>query len=1076
MKKQAVLVLAMMGVIAGPTWAIRPEKPLDSVHLLNNRAVHTSPLGAGGYIGITAHTAQNDGQKGAITGNSNKIWQQFTARAGRGWSVRWNPVTGTPHLVTGRTIALPGIERLTKENIEAACLDFVAANTDLLKVRPSQLELANKTKAGGRWFVSFRQMYEGVPVLGGGVTMSFTGDDRVIMFGSDVVSDIAVQTQPKLAGTEALRLALADCRQTSGNDRVSEAQLCILPLSRPEGLDYLLCWKIVIFQPTVHKKWQYFIDAVNGNIVGKHNVLVYGNVTGTSSGEYKPEFPGDATEVAPFPYEHVGARGPEVVIAAWNFERRGSNRDWTPEGQWDFGIPTGGESMWSPCSDPNSGYTGNLVYGYNLAGDYEDDMPAYYLTAPPIDCSGHNNVYLEFMRMLGVESSLFDNASIEASNDGSNWTTIWVNPTSDLCDGQWVKVSYNISDVAALQPVVYIRWVMGPTDGSVTYPGWNIDDVKVVSYMGGTNAVETQTDGSYSVPLPWEPSTIISELKGLYCNLSYACGPDALFEQQQVLPDSVVDVTWNSSSYTEIIESSVYWHVNNVHDYYLALDPSLADSSAFFPLGLNYPMPVTVQAGCSEGFCNAYWDGEGMTLGAGDGDFCDDLGLFAEVVYHEYTHGVTEKIYDGVYFPYAMESGAMDEGWSDYFGCLLSPSQSPLVGDGGALLEFPEGFRSLDNTDRRDTDWYDDVHEDSQMFSASLWEIRQAVGGIGRNVIGANTWDQMVHFTRYAHPRTFEEYLLAILVEDDIRYGDRNLTNGTPHGQIIYTAFGDHGIGGLQCLAKSVGFEETHSVGRVRNGKMDPGETGNLSLSLINGWSNATKIRATLSSTDPFVTIVKGATGFPDSYHGDVVDNAAEPFVISLAGSCPQTHTINFTLEVTADGPYSYSRTCLLTYAVAVKQLAYDDGQLDSYSAMWGDGAGMAVRITPQSYPFRPTHVRLFPLMDSSITVTAWDDDGPRGTPGRVLGSIDASVIGADDWVDVDISSLALNIDRGSFYVGYVQHGDRFEDMYFNGIDTDPPYYGRSWAYYPPFFGGSGDWVPFEGQGRLSNLMIRVRH
>jgi hypothetical protein len=29
------------------------------------------------------------------------------------------------------------------------------------------------------------------------------------------------------------------------------------------------------------------------------------------------------------------------------------------------------------------------------------------------------------------------------------------------------------------QPTVYLRWVLGPTDGSVTYPGWNIDDIEI---------------------------------------------------------------------------------------------------------------------------------------------------------------------------------------------------------------------------------------------------------------------------------------------------------------------------------------------------------------------------------------------------------------------------------------------------------------------------------------------------------------------------------------------------------------------------------------------------------------------
>jgi hypothetical protein len=37
----------------------------------------------------------------------------------------------------------------------------------------------------------------------------------------------------------------------------------------------------------------------------------------------------------------------------------------------------------------------------------------------------------------------------------------------------------DISDVADGETTVYLRWVMGPTDEGVTYPGWNIDDIEI---------------------------------------------------------------------------------------------------------------------------------------------------------------------------------------------------------------------------------------------------------------------------------------------------------------------------------------------------------------------------------------------------------------------------------------------------------------------------------------------------------------------------------------------------------------------------------------------------------------------
>jgi len=152
-----------------------------------------------------------------------------------------------------------------------------------------------------------------------------------------------------------------------------------------------------------------------------------------------------------------------------------SNPNWTTEGQWEFGVPQGGGGPQS--YDPSSGYTGVNVYGYNLAGNYENDMPEYSLTTSALNCILAENVTLSFWRWLGVESSLFDHAKVQVSNDYANWTDIWVNGEDNLADSSWVYCEYDISAVADGQPTVFIRWCMGPTDFSYVYAGWNIDDV-----------------------------------------------------------------------------------------------------------------------------------------------------------------------------------------------------------------------------------------------------------------------------------------------------------------------------------------------------------------------------------------------------------------------------------------------------------------------------------------------------------------------------------------------------------------------------------------------------------------------
>jgi len=160
----------------------------------------------------------------------------------------------------------------------------------------------------------------------------------------------------------------------------------------------------------------------------------------------------------------------------WNMD---TNPGWTISGgAWAWGRPTGGGGAYGG-PDPTSGKTGLNVYGYNLNGDYTNNMPEYHLTTTAIDCSDLTKVSLRFWRWLGVERSTYDHAYIRVSNNGTTWTTIWSNPDSETADRAWVEQVFDISALADNKPTVYVRWTMGTTDGAWTYCGWNIDDVEI---------------------------------------------------------------------------------------------------------------------------------------------------------------------------------------------------------------------------------------------------------------------------------------------------------------------------------------------------------------------------------------------------------------------------------------------------------------------------------------------------------------------------------------------------------------------------------------------------------------------
>jgi len=147
---------------------------------------------------------------------------------------------------------------------------------------------------------------------------------------------------------------------------------------------------------------------------------------------------------------------------------------WSTQGQWAFGPPQG------LFFDPVAGATGANVYGYNLAGPYSANLPATYLTTTALDLSVVTGAELRFQRWLGVESSFFDHATVEISVDNNNWTTIWNhNNPAGLYDRAWIPQVFDISAIADQQSTVYLRWGMGPTDGSGEFEGWNLDDIEI---------------------------------------------------------------------------------------------------------------------------------------------------------------------------------------------------------------------------------------------------------------------------------------------------------------------------------------------------------------------------------------------------------------------------------------------------------------------------------------------------------------------------------------------------------------------------------------------------------------------
>jgi C1A family cysteine protease len=209
------------------------------------------------------------------------------------------------------------------------------------------------------------------------------------------------------------------------------------------------------------------------------------------------------------------AVGDRSICHEWPMD---ADPGWDYEMFWEYGQPTGGGGL---CGgpDPSAGRTGACVVGYNLDGDYTNNLVERNAETGPIDCSGITGATLRFWRWLGVGDPSGDHAYVRASRDGLGWVTLWENE-SEIADTAWVPVEFDISPVADGEESLRLRWTMGRTDSDGKYCGWNIDDVRILGFdreptgidgPGGT-APGARLDAVR--PNPFSPSTEISFAMG----------------------------------------------------------------------------------------------------------------------------------------------------------------------------------------------------------------------------------------------------------------------------------------------------------------------------------------------------------------------------------------------------------------------------------------------------------------------------------------------------------------------------------------------------------------------------------
>jgi len=83
----------------------------------------------------------------------------------------------------------------------------------------------------------------------------------------------------------------------------------------------------------------------------------------------------------------------------------------------------------------------------------------------------------------------------------------------------------------------------------------------------------------------------------------------------------------------------------------------------------NLGMNITVNVHYGKNYMNAFWDGDEMTYGDGDGKIFGNFAKSLDVMAHEMAHGITQFVAPLVY---QKQPGALNEHFSDVFGTVVT--------------------------------------------------------------------------------------------------------------------------------------------------------------------------------------------------------------------------------------------------------------------------------------------------------------------------------------------------------------------------------------------------------------------